>query len=287
MTAQQMILLAVQVSIVLTVFGFGLAAELDDVLYVVRRPLRFLRSFVAMFIVMPLVALGIDKAFELRLAVEVALMALALSPVPPLLKKKQGKAGGRESYALGLLVTMGLLSIVVVPLGLALLGPVFDRSFEMSSIAIATVIFKAVILPLSAGMAIRALAPRLAARFSGPASVIGTVLLVLVALLILSASWRAIVAQFGNGTLLALAVFIVVGLVAGHCLGGPDPHDRTVLALSTASRHPGIALALASHNFPDEHAVTAVVMLYLLVNIAISLPYVRWHRKRLGAEPTP
>jgi BASS family bile acid:Na+ symporter len=56
-----------------------------------------------------------------------------------------------------------------------------------------------------------------------------------------------------------------------------------VLALSTASRHPGIALAMASANFPDVHSVTATVLLYLLLNIVLSIPYVLWQKRRLGA----
>jgi BASS family bile acid:Na+ symporter len=50
----------------------------------------------------------------------------------------------------------------------------------------------------------------------------------------------------GNGTILALGAFTLAGLAAGHLLGGPNRDDCTVLALATASRHPGVALAIAS-----------------------------------------
>ncbi|MDM0026242.1 bile acid:sodium symporter family protein [Variovorax saccharolyticus] len=274
-------MLAVQASIVITVFGYGLEATLDDVLYVVRRPLCFLRSFVAMFLVMPLLAIGLDLAFDLRREIEVALVALSLSPVPPLLMKKQGKAGGRESYGLGLLVTMGVLSVVITPIGMMLMTQAFGRQFELPLGAIALVILKAVLLPLAAGMVVQALLPRVAARIARPAAIIGTVLLAVVALLIVFASRHAILGLFGNGTLLALIAFIVAGLAAGHWLGGPDAQDRVVLALSTASRHPGIALALATINFPNEPGVTAAILLYLLVNVLVSMVYVTWQRKRI------
>lgn len=39
----------------------------------------------------------------------------------------------------------------------------------------------------------------------------------------------------GNGTVIALAVFVLVGLAVGHFLGGPAPENRTSLAFSTAS----------------------------------------------------
>ncbi|MDM0034487.1 hypothetical protein QTI33_20290 [Variovorax sp. J22P271] len=286
MTIQEMIMLAAQASIVITVFGYGLDATLDDVLYVVRRPLCFLRSFVAMFLVMPLLAIALDLAFDLRREIEVALVALSLSPVPPLLMKKEGKAGGRQSYGLGLLVTMGVLSVLVTPLGVMLMAQAFGRQFEMPLGAIALVILKAVLLPLAAGMGVQALLPRVAARIARPAAIIGTVLLAVVALLIVFASRHAILALFGNGTIVALVGFIVAGLAAGHWLGGPDAKDRVVLALSTASRHPGIALALATINFPNEPGVTAAILLYLLVNVVVSMVYVTWQRKRIGS-PAP
>ena len=84
-----------------------------------------------------------------------------------------------------------------------------------------------------------------------------------------------------DGTVVAMGLFIVVGLLAGHLLGGPATDDRTVLAMATASRHPGVALAVAHLNFPDE-ALPAAVLLFLLANAVLSIPYVAW-RKRAGA----
>ena len=68
----------------------------------------------------------------------------------------------------------------------------------------------------------------------------------------------------------------LVGLAIGHLLGGPAPENRTSLAISTASRHPGIALALAQANFPAEKLVLAALLLYLLINAIVSIPYILW-----------
>ena len=71
------------------------------------------------------------------------------------------------------------------------------------------------------------------------------------------------------------------GLAAGHLLGGPQSEDRTALALSTSSRHPAVALAMASANFPDQKLIPAAILLYLIVNAIVSLPYLAWRRHRL------
>jgi bile acid:Na+ symporter, BASS family len=51
-----------------------------------------------------------------------------------------------------------------------------------------------------------------------------------------------------------------------------------VLALATSSRHPGVALAIASTNFPDQKLVLPAVFLFMIAGAILSIPYVKWHR---------
>jgi BASS family bile acid:Na+ symporter len=81
---------------------------------------------------------------------------------------------------------------------------------------------------------------------------------------------------------LALAAFVAIGLVAGHLLGGPDPGDRMVLALATASRHPGVALAIAAANFPQESRVMGAILLYFLISLIVEVAYLAWRRRQLA-----
>jgi BASS family bile acid:Na+ symporter len=108
----------------------------------------------------------------------------------------------------------------------------------------------------------------------------GKVLLGLGALALLAGSVSEIWALVGSGAVIAIAAFVVAGLAAGHLLGGPEPDERTILALSTACRHPAIALTIASANFP-ENRFGATILLYLLLNVAIGIPYMAW-RSKLG-----
>jgi BASS family bile acid:Na+ symporter len=123
------------------------------------------------------------------------------------------------------------------------------------------------------------LTAQVAERVAGPLSLVATVALVAATGSIMVTAWSAMVSLLENGTLVALAGFIVIGLAAGHFLGGPDPADRTVLALSTASRHPGVALAIADANFPEQQLVLPAVLLYLIADAALSLLYWNWRRR--------
>jgi bile acid:Na+ symporter, BASS family len=95
MTLEAAVLLALKASIVLSVFAVGLDAQFQDALYLVRRPSLLVRSLVAMDVVMPVVVAMIVEAFRLHPAIEIVLVALAVSPVPPLPPQKTDRGARR------------------------------------------------------------------------------------------------------------------------------------------------------------------------------------------------
>ena len=109
MTTAQLIGLAIQLSMAMIIFCVALDAKFGDVVFVWRRPGLLSRSLFAMLVVMPLFAIGMAMGFDLQHTVEIALLASALSPVPPILPSKQIKAGGESSYVVGLLTTTALV----------------------------------------------------------------------------------------------------------------------------------------------------------------------------------
>lgn len=285
MDLKQLAMLALQISIVSTVFGFGLKASGHDVLYLVRRPSLLARSLLAVLVIMPLVALGLDRMFDFPMPVEVTLVALAISPVPPLLPMKETKGGGDLSYGLGLMAALAVVSIVAVPMTLALLGLILGRPLAMAPGAIARVMIKTILVPLAAGLIVRAVAPQFADRLANLVMLIVKVLLPVAVLALLAGALSAIWALIGGGTVLALVIFTLAGLVIGHVLGGPDPGQSTVLALSTACRHPAIAFAIASTNFPDQ-PFGALILLYVIVSAIVGIPYLLWTRRQVAAPAT-
>jgi bile acid:Na+ symporter, BASS family len=284
MTPQAIIGLVLKVSIMLTVFGFGLQASRDDLLYLLQRPRVLVRSLVSMFVVMPLFTLLMTSVASFDRAVVVALVALSISPVPPLLPRKVTKSAGLTSYGLGLMVTAASLSIALIPLYTYLLGKYFHRSFAMGPGAVAKLIVPSVLIPIAAGVLFRKLAPAIAKRIGHPLARIAAIMLVLGVICILAFAAPIVWSLIGNGTILAFIAFILVGLAAGHLLGGHDPNEQVTLALSTACRHPALAVAIAGANIPQEHHVFAAVLLYLLLNALLTIPYVAWQRKRAHQE---
>jgi bile acid:Na+ symporter, BASS family len=283
MSASQWLGLVFQVSIMLTVLGLGLTAGFRDATFLFRRPALLLRAVISMNLVMPVVAVLIATSFATRVEVQVALAALAVSPVPPIIQKKQISAGGREEYVIGLLVAMSLLAIVLVPLTVLILDEIFHRAAVIGPAAIAKLMLMSVLAPLLAGLLIRHWFPAAEKASKAVVSIAG-ILLLMAAAVLLHGVWPVIRAYLGNGILLMLAVIALIGLAVGHLLGGPRAGDRTALAMSTASRHPAVALAIATSGvLKDPKPELGVILLYLLVATLVSIPYQKWRERAAHA----
>jgi BASS family bile acid:Na+ symporter len=115
-----------------------------------------------------------------------------------------------------------------------------------------------------------------AERLARPVGTGGALLLLIPLVLILAAARHDMGALMGHGTLACFVVFIAIGLSVGHWLGGPGRERRSVVALATASRHPGVAIAIVRENFSGQRLALAAILLYVLVSVVASLPYSRW-----------
>ena len=287
MSLQTLIPIVLKASVLLNVFAIGLRASAQDATYLFRRPRKLASALLAMNVLMPVLAVAMVTVLDLDPAVNIALVALSVSPIPPLLPKKQVKAGGTASYAIGLLVAIGLLSIIFVPLAMEIIERVLEVPLQMSATSLATLIFMTVLLPIGLGAAVHRFVPSVASRLVKPITLIAGIGLLACVAAILFVAAPMIWALMGNGTGIALAAFVSVGLAIGHLLGGPETEDRSALAISTASRHPGIAIAIAQTNFPEQKLALAAVLLYLLVNAVVSIPYQAWARRRKPARDRP
>ena len=282
MSLEALIPMVLKTSIFLTVLGLGLRASVHDVVSLARDRSRLVRSMVATIVIMLIVAALLALSFDLNPAVKIALVALSISPVPPLWPKRTLKAGGDESFTLGLLVATAALSIITIPIAVEVFQRVFGIPLRMSADVIARTVLVTILLPLFLGITVRQLVPSFARDTATAISSTGTALLVAGVIPLLIKLWPATTSLIGDGTLAAMTAFVVIGLAAGHFLGGPARESRAVLALACASRHPAIAIAIAQVNFPSQRLVPAAIVLYLLVNAVVSTAYLK-----RGRRPAP
>jgi BASS family bile acid:Na+ symporter len=277
--AATLLTVSLNVGIALTVFAYALRASSADVRFLLRHRRLVAVSLLSVFVITPAIAVAVVGWIDMPVAAKVAIVSLSLSIIPPALPRKQRAAGGDRSYANALAVIVAAVAIVLVPALVDLLGRTTDRPYGVPVSEIAGYVFTILGVPLLAGILVRRVRPAAARRLSEPltrvAVIVAAVALVGELVSTLPSLWDVI----GFGALLGMLIFTVASLAAGHLMGGPDREHELVLALATATRHPAIAITIATANFPGER-VSASVILCLIVNAVVCAAYLRWQKHR-------
>lgn len=263
----------------LLILSIGAAAPARSALYLWRRPRLLLRTLCAMYLVVPFAAVLIDECVSLGPLARAALLVLAVSAGAPMLPRKLGPLGGTP-YVFSLVVTSSVLAVIVVPGWVMWLGEHFELDRSVSPILIAGAVAKTLLLPLFAGMCVRALWPAQCERWAnrgvawsgGALSLLGLALIAL---------FGSALAEVPLRSFVALAGLLFIALVTGHVMGGPDPDERTALAITCSTRHVGLA-ALFAAAIPGAHAILLITA-YMLCSLLVTVPYLVWRRRVRGA----
>lgn len=273
MTVTLLVLLKVTVTVI--IFGIGLDSTPRDAVRLFRHPALLLRSVVAMYVLVPLAALALVKLLPLSPGVEAGLLVLAVSAGAPLLPRKLLGIGD-GAYIFSLVVVSSVLAVILVPVWLEILVPLFPRLPHLAPERAAIVLGESFFLPLLGGMGVRWLFPRFATWAGGRLVGLAGVFLAFAALALLAVNWHIVLEVQWQGVA-ALAVLILMALVIGHLVGGPKEEDRTALAVACATRHIGVAVVVAT-SLPGGR-VAVVISVYIAISVAVTLPYTRWRRR--------
>jgi len=274
MTISSAILIAANVSLVMTMLCAGMGGISGDRTYLSCRRGLLVRSLLSTLVLQPAFAVWLGYAFTLPPAVRLAVLGLAIAPMPPILPSALMKVRGSRRFEMALAFVVAVASIVTIPLWLVgfdlLLGPRPHVDF----VSVAWMIGLNVLLPVAAGFAGRRLSAETTARAVTLLTIGAAGMLALVLLALVVRSRPAIPWMLGNGAAAAIVLLAVAGLGIGHACGGPARKNRRVLAMATATRHPALAIALASAAPPaDERMAGAVIAFAVLVAGVAAIPY--------------
>ncbi|NYT42237.1 hypothetical protein HZY97_15805 [Sphingomonas sp. R-74633] len=280
--AKQLVGLLVQASMFLLIMAVAMQCAWRDVVEQVRHPRFLLRALIAVNVVVPVVAVLLTLALDLPRPIAAGLILMAVSPLAPLVPGKATKTGADRANVVATYLLLITLAIPIVPLSMA----VVDRIFGVEAIAPAAVIAKVAfisgLLPIILGLAFAGLAPSLAARAAPVMTLIAVVVLGLFVLLVLWMQGRIYLGMIGGGTIFAFALTSAAAVIGGHFLA-TDPENRGALAVAAATRHPGMAFAIA-HASGAEPAALAAILLFLIVSVIVVAIYLAWLKKQAPAE---
>lgn len=279
----ELLSIGLRVSIFFMVLSTGMAGQRGEARELFHRPALLIRSIVAMQMLAPVLAVAVAYFLPVERAVKIALVTLAVSPVPPFLPRRALKAGGPRGYVVSLFATSAMLSVISIPVTLSLISDVAGIPLSLPLLALVKQLVLTVLLPLLTGLLIARVAPSFASSWTAPIGSGATLVLVICVAPVFVKLFPDFQTLAGNGTLVVMAIYSVGALLLGHLLGGPDHGTRTVLALSTAARHPGVAILLATTNFASERLATPAVLMLVVVSSVAALPYLALTRRRAPA----
>jgi bile acid:Na+ symporter, BASS family len=138
--------LLLQAAMIASVLALGLNASAADILYLWHRPGLMVRSFIAMYIVMPLLAVLLELFMNLPLGRNLALVLVAISAGAPLLPKTMLKLGCNPPFVYSLLVSTSLAAVLTIPASLAVLSPILPENVRQSPLSVAMVVARTLFL---------------------------------------------------------------------------------------------------------------------------------------------
>jgi bile acid:Na+ symporter, BASS family len=263
-TAATMAMLSFVVSSMLAM-GAGLTvAQIIEPLHNIR---LVALALLANFVLMPLGAFALARVLWLDEPLGIGLLLLGCAAGAPFLPKLAELAKGNLAFAVGAMVLMMVVTVGYLPIVLPLLLP----GVTVDPWTIARSLILLMLLPLAAGLALKACYTDLAARVKPALDWISNISLILLVLLITAVNIDKVLQVFGTRGILAGLLFIALGFGAGWLLGGLRADTRRVMALGTAQRNIAAAVVVANQSFSDAKVVVMVIVV-AIVGLIILMP---------------
>jgi bile acid:Na+ symporter, BASS family len=271
------------VSVAFIVFAQGLGITPSQVgTYFREQPGLMLRSLIATLVLVPAAALAFILALEPATGVAIGLAILVACPPAPLMLKAAPKmGGGSAAFMASLHLSLAALAFLTVPVVLYLLSIPLGFHAYVDLGAMAWILARTILIPISLGMAVRAFFPKFADRVGPVLAKAGTVGLAIVVLFALAAFYPSLL-NMDAWSYLVISVVSAVALAIGHLLGPHNPREKTTLAVECGVRHPVLALTIAAANFSPQKALPVLVPC-VLIFIIVAMIYLLWRKKSLAA----
>jgi len=264
--------------------ALGLGLQGEAVARLRRRPALIVRVLLGTCVLVPLAALLLLRSplvAGLPLPVKLAIALMAISPSAPLTLRKADRQGGDRELAAVLQLLAAAAAVITIPLLADLYRAVFQLSgWDVQPLPVARQVLMIQGVPLMLGVLVRRRLPALAERLVGPLERVANLLLLLLTVLILVRSWPLLQAFLVANLvgLACMALMVLLALAIGWLLSGPGLRERTTVAVVTSTRNPGLALLLASTHAPGVVGLKLAILVYVLLTLLLSLPFLRLHR---------
>jgi BASS family bile acid:Na+ symporter len=261
-------------------FSVGLDLTFRQIVEPLRNRRLVGAALAANVVLVPLIALAISRLIPMDHALAIGIVVYALAAGTEGGPKFVQLAKGNAGFAVGLLALLLSITVLFMPMALSLAVP--DAHIDRGSLLVK--LFMAVVVPIGAGLSIRATRAGLADRLSAFMHRAVLVLLAVFFLQVIVVNYEAMLA-LQPGALSGALLYFVAAFAVAYLMGGPRPENRRALAIMTFVRNAPIAMTTASQVFPHEPGVLVMVTVLAAMSVVLAVVAVV-AMNRLQAQPT-
>lgn len=241
-------------------------------------------ALVVLWVIEPLVVLGIVAWLGVSQRETALLLLMAISPGLPLVLQSVMKGHGSRQLALAILLVTALSAPLLVPAWAAIVNRTSDLPLHVSARDVLRVVVPSALLPFVIGRIVNYASPRIAHRAAKVTNVLFVVGIVILGIVVCAKSFH-VFAAISWRAYLAIVLATIAALVIGFVAGGSDRENRVAVSYAAAFGNPALALAIAAASFPHREALPFIGV-YVLVRLVALIPFNLWVR-RTSSAPKP
>lgn len=265
------------IALAIIMFGLGLSLTTDDFRRVTRSPKAVVVALVLQVLVLPLVAFGLVKVFDLDPLLAVGVMLLAASPGGTTANLFSHLFRGDVALNITLTAINSVLAAITIPIITNLAIDHFDAEGDLGlQLGKVVQVIAIVLIPVAVGMAVRRRSADFAARADRPVRIFSIVVLVIVSVGALLGE-RENLADYMQQVGLVTGIFCLASLTLGYAgarLLRLDKRQAIATSMEVGIHNTTVALTIALSVLDStEVAIPSAVYSVLMYVLATAFGY--------------
>ena len=229
-------------------FGMGLTLNLKDFKIVFSRPKDVIIGCLAQFTIMPLLAWGLSKTFQLDEALALGVVLVGCCPGGTASNVITYLAKGDLALSVGMTGVSTLLAPLLTPL---LTWALAGKSVDVDVVGMLLSILWVVILPIVVGLITKAIWPKFTEKATAYLPAVSSLAIAFIVAIIIGANANKLMA---GGMVIVIVVMLHnlcglgLGYLIGRLLGLAEPKKRAI-SIEVGMQNSGLASSLATLHF--------------------------------------
>lgn len=229
-------------------FGMGLTLNLQDFRIVFSRPKDVIIGCLAQFTIMPLLAWGLSRAFQLDEALALGVVLVGCCPGGTASNVITYLAKGDLALSVGMTGVSTLLAPLLTPI---LTWALAGKSVNVDVVGMLLSILWVVILPIAVGLIIKYIWPKFTERATDYLPAFSSIAIAFIVSIVIAANANKLMA---GGLIIMLVVMLhnICGLGLGYLIGrllGLTGPKRRAISIEVGMQNSGLASSLATIHF--------------------------------------